>query len=222
MGIERHNFYREVHKGIRAVLGSLVEQAGRTDFENADEVADLRRATAEGFEILEGHARHETRFVAPLLRTHAREAGEALDGDHEEQSELMVGLLARLEVVDPADPSSAANGHAFVVALSRFVGDLLVHMADEEERALPALWAAVDDSILQRTHEELLASLSPAEMARSLTWMLPAMNASERLEMVARARASAPPEAFQSLMGLARRVLAAADWEQLEGRLAAA
>jgi hypothetical protein len=222
MGIGRHNFYREVHKGIRALLGSLVEQAGRTDFENAGEVEDLRRATTEGFEVLEAHARHETRFVAPLLRAHAREAGAALDGDHDEQTKVMAGLLARLEAVDAADPSAATRGHAFVVALSRFVGELLVHMADEEERALPALWSAVDDSVLLRTHQELLASLPPDEMARSLTWMLPAMNASERVEMVARARATAPPQAFQSLMGLARRVLATADWERLEGRLAAA
>jgi len=222
MGIGRHNFYREVHKGIRALLGTLVEQAGRTDFQDASEVAKLRRAVDEGFDILEGHARHETRFVAPLLRAHAQEAGLALDDDHEEQTRAIAGLRARLEAVDASDPSAAASGHAFVVALSRFAGELLVHMADEEERALPALWAAVDDSALLRTHQELLASLSPDEMAQSLTLMLPAMNGSERLAMVAQARASAPPEAFRTLMGLARRVLTAAAWERLEGRLAAA
>jgi len=222
MGNGRHNFYREVHKGIRALLGSLVEQAGRTDFQDRGEVAELRRAAVEAFEILEGHARHETRFVAPLLRAHAREAGATLDGDHEEQTKTMADLLAALDAVDATDPSAATNGHVFVVKLSRFVGELLVHMADEEERALPALWAAVDDSVLLRTHQELLASLTPDEMARNLSLMLPAMNASERLEMVARARATAPPEAFRSLVGLARRVLGAADWERLEGRLAAA
>jgi hypothetical protein len=52
--------------------------------------------------------------------------------------------------------------------------------------------------------------------------MLPAMNASERLAMVTQARESTPPEAFGSMMGLARRVLAPSDWQRLEGRLAAA
>jgi hypothetical protein len=222
MGFERYNFYREVHKGIRALLGSLVEQAGRTDFRNGGEVADLRRATAEAFGLLEEHARVEARFVAPLLRAHAPEVGEALDGDHEDQKRVMAGLVAGLEAVDAADPSAAARGHAFVVALSRFAGELLVHMADEEERALPGLWTGLDDASLQRMHQELLASLPPDEMTRNLTWMLPAMNATERLDMVTRARATAPPEAFRSLMGLARRVLPPAAWKRLEGRLAAA
>jgi len=222
MGFERYNFYREVHKGIRALVGSLVEQAGRTDFQDGGEVANLRRATAETFEILEEHARHEARFVAPLIRAHAREVGRVIDGDHEDQARVMAGLVAGLEAVDATDPSAAAKGHAFVVALSRLAGELLVHMADEEERALPALWAGVDDACLQRTHQELLASLAPDEMARSLGWMLPAMNASERLAMVTRVRGTAPPEAFRSLMGLARRVLPPAAWEGLERQLAAA
>jgi hypothetical protein len=222
MGFERHNFYREVHKGIRALLGSLVEQAGRTDFQDAGEVADLRRATIEGFAILEEHARNETRFVAPLVRAHASGIGEDLADDHEDQARRMVGLVAQLQTVDPSSPSAAATGHAFAVGLSRFVGELLVHMADEEERALPALWAAVDDTALQRMHQELLASLSPDEKAANLAWMLPAMNASERLAMLGHVRATAPPEAFRFLSGLARRVLSTADWEQLERRLAPA
>jgi hypothetical protein len=65
-------------------------------------------------------------------------------------------------------------------------------MADEEERALPALWAAMDDAALQRTHQELIASLGPDEMARGIGLMLPAMNVSERLAMLARVRATDP------------------------------
>jgi hypothetical protein len=222
MDIGRYNFYREVHKGIRALLGSLVEQAGRTDFQDEAEVASLRRATADAFELLEAHARVETRFVMPLLRAHAGEIGKRLDDDHEEQTRVMAGLLAGVEGVDAADASAAVKGHAFAVALSRFVGELLVHMADEEERGLPALWAAVDDSVLQRTHQELLASLQPDEMARDLAHMFPAMNASERLAMLVRIRATAPLEAYRFVSGLARRVLSPADWDRLEGRLAAA
>jgi hypothetical protein len=222
MGFERYNFYRDVHKGIRALLGSLVGQAGRTDFQDVGEIADLRRATVEGFALLEEHARKETRFVAPLLRAHASDVGDDLADDHEEQARRMAGLLAQLEAVDPSSPSAAATGHAFVVGLSRLAGELLVHMADEEERALPALWAAVDDAALQRVHQEILASLSPDERTANVAWMLPAMNASERLAMVAHVRATAPPQAFAFFTGLARRVLSAPDWERLERHLAPA
>jgi hypothetical protein len=222
MSAGRHNFYREVHKGIRAALGSLVDAAGRTDFQDGSEVESLRTATADCFETLEAHARHETRFVTPLLRAHAGEVGKELDGDHDDQTRTVARLVARLEAIDPLSPAAAAEGHGFVVALSRFVGELLVHMADEEERALPALWAAMDDAALQRMHQELIASLPPDAMARDLALMFPAMNASERVAMLTRMRATAPPEAYRFVSGLARRVLSPRDWERLEGRLAAA
>jgi hypothetical protein len=134
----------------------------------------------------------------------------------------MAELGEQLEEAAAAGPLATGKGHAFVVALSRFVGEILVHMADEEEQALPSLWAVLDDAALQRTHQQLVASLGPDEMARDLAWMLPAMNDAERFGMVARVRATAPPEAFQSLSALARRVLSPSDWERLERSLAAA
>jgi hypothetical protein len=95
-------------------------------------------------------------------------------------------------------------------------------MAEEEERLMPALWAMLDDADLRKIHAELLAGLRPEEKARTLAWMLPALSAPERAELLAGARASAPPEVFAALQGIARRVLPEAEWSRLEAALAAA
>ena len=67
----RPSFYREVHKGVRLMLGALVERAGRTDFTAAASVARLRNETVEIFALLEAHAHHEDEHLGPLLRAHA-------------------------------------------------------------------------------------------------------------------------------------------------------
>jgi hypothetical protein len=51
--------------------------------------------------------------------------------------------------------------------------------------------------------------------------MLPAMNLDDRFEMLAGMRASAPPEAFEGVYGLAGSVLESADFAALSQRLEA-
>jgi hypothetical protein len=56
-------------------------------------------------------------------------------------------------------------------------------------------------------------------MARSLAFMLPAMNIDNRTELLTGMKMSAPPEAFNAVMGLASSVLEPADFAVLAARL---
>ena len=58
-------------------------------------------------------------------------------------------------------------------------------MADEEERLMPARWEAFDDEALRRVHRALLDGVRPAEKLAAMRFMLPAMNAAERAELLA-------------------------------------
>jgi len=222
MGGERHNFYKEIHKGIRTLAHSVTEQAGRTDFGDAEEVARLRQAVERAFAVFESHAAHETAFITPVLQEYAPSLAAESDAEHRAQELRLRDLRAALALAAGAGERAPAFGHAFVVGLSRFVGEMLVHMADEEERLMPALQAALDDAALLGIHQALLASLPPEEKAQSVALMLPALNAPERTEMLAGIRAVAPPAAFVAMADLARRVLPPAEWSRLERSLAAA
>jgi hypothetical protein len=56
-------------------------------------------------------------------------------------------------------------------------------------------------------HIGVVSSIPPEEMARSLAFMLPAMNADDRAELLGGIRRSAPPEAFAGVLGLVDSVL---------------
>jgi hypothetical protein len=215
MNAERHSLYREIHKGIRAVLLGVVETAGRTDYTDPADVAALERAVDEAFFLLQSHADHEDRFVEPLVRAAAPDVARELDAAHDEQHGRIPALRALLSEIASGGPGRAAAGHAFSVALSRFAGELLVHMADEEEKAMTALQAALDDAALLQVHDAIVSSLGPEEKGLALRAMLPAINRAERVAMLDGMRRQVPPPVFDGILDLARRVLAPADARQL-------
>ena len=220
--MERHSFFRQVHKGIRAVASSLVAQAGRTDFSDRAEVQALRRQVDEAFAVFEAHAAHEDASITPLLRVCASDVAADCEADHRAQALRLRDLRSAFARAASGGAQAPALGHAFVLGLSRFHGEMLVHMADEEERLMPALWAAFDDEALRRVHQALLDGLRPAERLATMRFMLPALSAPERAAVLAGARESAPAAAYEGILRVAREVLSGEDWRRLEAELAAA
>ena len=182
----RPSFYREVHKGIRFFLLDLVVKGGQVDWNDVKAVTAYRSEVAAAFALLEKHAHHEDKFVGPMLAQAAPQVAKVLGGNHDEQEATVAELRARLRAIDPASPEAAASGHDFVLALTRFVGDNLLHMAAEEEIAMTAIWNHFDDAAILATHERLVADISPDVMQAFLRWMLPALNHSERAMFDAR------------------------------------
>ena len=177
--MNRPNFYRTVHKGIRAMLFDIVVRAGRTDWDDTVAVATLRVDVQNAFAKLASHAEHENNAVAPLLEKAAVSVARLIGGAHDDQDVQLQRLLLLLDSVD-----GDARGHEFVVALSRFVGESLVHMADEEEQAMPALWRAFDDAQLLGAHQKIMAAIPPDAMESWMRWIVPSINRSERLMLM--------------------------------------
>ena len=84
---------------------------------------------------------------------------------------------------------------------------------------MPALEAAVGPEQTFAIHQQILGSIPPDEMAKSLGLMLPAMNLDDRTDMLAGMRAGAPAEVFQGVWGLAGTVLTPGDHAALASRL---
>ncbi len=102
-----------------------------------------------------------------------RSSPDLVEPAHDDQGKHLQDLQAQLWAVDPSAPDAAAEGHAFLVALSAFFGDLLIHMSDEELRIMPALWRTMSDAELEEVEQRLIASIPPERMARFLRWMIP-------------------------------------------------
>jgi hypothetical protein len=182
----RYDLFRNIHKGIRAMLFDLVSKSGRTDFTDAEDVASLIGATRDIFELLESHAHAEDTFTMPLVRKIAPELAMTFDDAHEDQERRLPGLLAALESLDPRSLDAAQHGHRFVVQLSRIAGELLTHMADEEVELNAALWSHFTDETLAEVEKQIVGSISPDKVARFVRWMVPALNPFERAEFAAK------------------------------------
>lgn len=217
----RYSIYREVHKGIRSLMTDLIVRSGRTDFTNITQVEALRVATRDAFLLLEGHAEHENKFVGPIVEQHRPDIAGEMFAEHDDQEHRLISLLAHLEEIDVESGDAAARGHWFVVELAGLLGEMLMHMSQEEHVIMPALWELMDDSALMQLEQELVSAIPPEKMASYLTWMLPAINDAERAEMLCGMQAHAPAELFNSVRGLAASVLTPEDDARLETALRA-
>lgn len=213
------DLYRNIHKGIRAELFAITERAGNVDPSDAADKAALAAHIRAVVELLTSHAGHEDGHIQPVLERHLPDLAAQVETDHE-RLEARIGLLAEqaADIVEsPGDPRW--NAHRLYVELASFSSSYLVHQDLEERVIMPSLEEAIGAEAGFAIHQAIVGSIPPAEMAKSLAVMLPAMNVDDRVEMLGGIRAGAPAEVFQGVWGLATSVLEIRDVEALAGRL---
>jgi hypothetical protein len=214
------DLYRDIHKGIRTELFAVMELAGRTDGADPSDRAALADHVRAVHEVLEIHAKKEDTHLDPVLREHLPELAEHIEADHhalEARFEGIAELAAAL--LDPTAASMRAEVHHLYLELSAFSGTYLLHQDEEERVVMPAVAAALGPEAVLALHQQIVGSIPPDEMARSLAMMLPAMNIDDRTEMLGGMRQGAPAEVFDGVWSLAASVLAPADHAALGARL---
>lgn len=215
------DLYRDIHKGIRAELFALTSAAGSLD--PGDEcalvaLADHVRAVAS---LLESHREHEDAGVLPAMIEHLPELADHIEAEHPM-------LEARFgEIVELASATADATqridqrtlAHNLYLELSEYTGSYLAHQLIEERVIMPALERALGADTVATMHVAIVSSIPPDELAKSLAFMLPAMNIDDRTELLGGIQASAPAEAFAAIVSLTNSVLPPADFTALAQRL---
>ena len=170
---------------------------------------------------LHDHAHHEDTFIDPVLREHRPDLAAAVVGDHERLDGTFAAIVEHRPhrrrrrapasaAAWPSSPTSSCRRSPAPTSPTRPV---------EELEISPALERAVGPDAMVAIHMAIIGSIPPDEMAQTLTMMLPAMNVDDRTELLAGMQASAPPEAFAAVVGLAGSVLTAADFGAVARRL---
>lgn len=216
----RLDFYAGIHKALRLFMGDTLARIGSTD---AGDAASLDTALGQLHTLLtacEQHLDHENRFVHPLLEGAVPGSAARIAAEHEEHLESIASLRDLAGLVQHAQAHKrAAALHRLYLALAQFVAHNFEHMAIEETVHNPVLWAHYSDPELLVHHDALVASIAPQEMMAWLTWFMPALSAPERAGMLGGMRASAPPEAFDAALAIARERLAPAAMQRLSADL---
>jgi hypothetical protein len=219
-GLVAVDLYRDIHKGIRAELFAITTTAGSLDPTDRGDRRALADHVTSVAGVLESHAHHEDAFIDPALDEHFPALAERVRGDHdalERRFTRIVDLAGALVQVDAADERRLA--HLIHLELAGFTSAYLVHQDLEEREIMPQLERRLGVEATLALHGSIVGSIPPDELARSLAFMLPAMNVLDRAEMLGGIRAAAPAAAFEAILGLARSVLCPADFTALSHRL---
>lgn len=214
------DLYRDIHKGIRGELFAITSSAGALDPDDAFGRVALAEHVRSVVGVLESHAHHEDAFVDAPLAAVAPQLAAQVNADHE-VLDAQIGAIAGLaeESCAVQAPEARRLLHVLHLELSDFTGAYLRHQLVEERQAMPALAAALTFEEVLAIHVGIVSSIQPEEMARSLAFMLPAMNADDRAELLGGLREAAPAEAFESVLGLACSVLDPAEYAATADRL---
>ncbi len=214
------DLYRDIHKGIRAELFDVTLAAGRIDPScRADRSAVAGHVLSVG-QVLEMHAHHEDLHLEPVLLEHVPSLAEQIDTDHH-VLEARFGFVTELaqSAVDAAPADQRRLMHLLYLELSAFTSAYLAHQLVEERVVMPTIEQVIGSERVRGLHIAIVSSIAPEQMARSLAFMLPAMNIDDRTEMLTGMKMTAPSEAFEAVTGLARSVLETADFAALAARL---
>ncbi len=217
------DLYRDVHKGIRAELFALTATAGNLAPADSADRAALAEHVRSVARMLASHAEHEDRVIDPVLREHLPALAEEITADHERieaRIDTIVALAAASAMAPVADHRRLS--HLVYLELAEFTSEYLAHQDLEERVVMPALEDAIGPEGTLDLHVAIVSNIPPDEMARFLAFMLPAMNVEDRTELLGGIQATAPREAFDGIVDLARSVLSPIDVVMVENRLGVA
>jgi hypothetical protein len=199
----RFNPFGTIHKAIRAALAETLVRMGRATFEDATASAATVRDLDATLDLCGRHLDAEERFARPACA--GRVALHAFDSGHPEHLRYIAELRSLAKALEAAPAERRADaGRALYLHFAAFVGDSLLHMAEEEGVLLSLLHRVFSDAELIAVHDQIVASLSPAERAASMPTILRAVNSTERAEIVSGMLAQAPRDAVRAMIHAAR------------------
>lgn len=213
------DIYRDIHKGIRAELFGVTSAAGSVDPADDHALRALKRRFSFLVGVLEDHATHEDRFLAPLIQRQAGPLASAIEREHGTLGTKVRELQAAFERVPSELRARRLAVHRFYLGLASFTAEYLEHQDVEELEVMPTLATNYTLEELLKVNAAIVAEIPPGTMAATLALLLPAMNLDDRTELLSGLRQAAPPPAFAGVLDLARSVLSGADHAALTARL---
>jgi len=213
----RVDLYVGIHKAMRAMMADALLAVGRMDALDAVERNAVSARVLDLLDFCSAHLKHENQFVHTAIEARAPGASEAVAHDHVEHEANIARLKAVTEALRGATDAAGANSAALGLYrdLALFVAENFQHMHTEETALNTVLWARYTDAELMGIHAALVGSIPPAELLRTMRWLVPYMNPGERTAMLAGMQAHAPAPAFVATMDTVRPHLTETEWAKL-------
>lgn len=216
----RPDIYQGIHKGMRLFMCEMLTALGRLDTDDDAQVDEVLDSLQVLIALCRDHLTHENEVIHPVLESLRPGCAQRAGRDHAEHRADLQHLAHLGEVMRGARGVVRAGAAArLYLRFAVFVGENLLHMDVEESEHNAILWAGLSDARIAALHGCILARLSPDDVRRALTWMIPAMRPDERLAVLAPLHASMPAPDFDDLLRALRSRLKGDDMAWLEDGL---
>lgn len=214
--VPRMDLYGIIHKALRAAMADTLLTLGRCDAQDAEDLDEAAERLRSLLYFCAKHLEHENAFVHTAMEARAPGSSGPAAQEHVAHVAAIDALQTELAQL-LASPEAARPGLLMRLyqRVSLFVAENFEHMLVEETRHNAVLWAQYSDAELMQVHNNLVASIPPAEMMDTLRWLLPHMCHGERVGMLSDMMAHAPAPAFDAALTVARFHLSERDWHKL-------
>lgn len=216
----RLNLYGGIHKALRYCMSHTLLQLGQADAADRKELGLALDQAHHLLELCTAHIEKENHYLHPALERAAPGSSGQIGGEHEAHEQTIAALYRQIDAVAAAAP---AGQPLLLETLYRrvalFVAENFEHMHYEETEHNAVLWAHYTDVELMQIHDAIVASIPPEVMMPLMRWMLPALNGTERVDLLQGMQAQAPAPAFAAVLDLARRTLDGAAWSRVRQAL---
>ncbi len=215
---QRAEIFINVHKGLRRGLWSLAMRIGELDWDDDEEVQSAGQEFENMLLFLREHSANEDEIQFSFLEQRAPGTTRKEQEEHREL-EYRLDLLEKHWYQLLREKQREEPGYQFYLEYNKFLSSYLDHMDREERELTEAFYRHCSDSEIDDTFKQIVARTSPQDMSVMLTYMIPAMNPSDRLLFMSKAKATAAPEVFDKVKRLAEKVLKPGGWRKLSTRL---
>jgi len=204
------------HKGIRHLLGQFSLVAGRTDYDDPQELGVLRSLAHRVLTLLEEHARNEDDVIFPLLEAKEPGSTAALHADHAVLDASLASIVSRLDAMDGSQ--TREDAHAVYLDVTEFQARYLLHLVREEHDFEPRLWPHYSDDELRAAEAVIAQTMSPELLLAWFAVCAPARTIAENREVLANVKGVLPAEVYASIIDTLRPEFPAGRLERiLEG-----
>jgi len=213
----RVDLYAGIHKAMRALMVDTLMAVGRMDPMDTAELASVSGRVIELLDFCAVHAEHENTFIHAAIEARAPGGSEVVAHEHDDHLKYIGRIKSAVAGIwSMADTRSAAPAVLDLYRdLALFIACSFQHMHVEETAHNAVLWARYTDAELIEIHNNLVASILPADMMFTLRWMVPYMNPGERTAMLSDMQAHAPAPAFGAALDVVQPHLTLPEWAKL-------
>lgn len=212
----RADIYTKVHKGLRKALFDLSYCAGRTDGTNDEELISLAKLFNDVIKFLEEHGRNEELYQLPLLEARCPGAAKHDNEDHKMIEKQIEALKRNFNnLVSSSAKERRVKTEVFYHLFNDFISIYLKHMLNEELETTKLFHEYCTDDEINSALKKIISNTAPQDMMMMLKFMIPAINRSERLELVSGIKQNAPQPAFNAILVLTQSVINAEEYNYI-------